>query len=92
MKKYVSRKKTRAALILLYSVAALLIVGFLFSNRPLMLIAMILLIPFAILNLSTNRCPHCGAFFRGLYWSKPTAGHCTKCGEVIKFDDCENYD
>ena len=92
MKKYVSRKKNRAALILLYSFAFLMIAGYLFSNIPIMLTAMIFLIPFTILYLSMNRCPHFGAFFRGLYWSKPNAGHCIKCGEIIEFDDCENSD
>lgn len=92
MKKYVSRKKTRAALILLFTIAVLDVVGVLFSNIPLVLIAMALLIPFAILDLSANRCPHCGAFFRDRYWSKPTAGYCNKCGEVIEFDDCRTDD
>ena len=90
MGKYVSRRKHRAALILLYSFAAVLIVGFLFSNIPIMLTSLPLLIAFTILDFSTNRCPQCVTFFRGLYWSKPNAGHCIKCGKVIEFDDCGN--
>ena len=92
MKKYPSRKKNRIALVLLYSCMVLMIIGYLCSSVPLMLAAWVLFIPFAILCLSINRCPHCGEFFRGLYWSRPNAGHCVKCGELIEFDDCKSID
>jgi hypothetical protein len=92
MKKYPSRKKNRVALILLSIIAFLMIIGCLCSSRAMMLAAMVLLIPFSVLYLSMNRCPHCGEFFRGLYWSRPNAGHCVKCGEIITFDDSENDD
>lgn len=92
MKKYPSRNKNRIALILLYSFAVLMIIGFLCSSTILMLAALVLFVPFTIIYFSINRCPHCGEFFRGLYWSKPNAGHCVKCGKMIVFDDCENND
>ena len=34
-----------------------------------------------------NRCPHCGTFFRGTFWSEKDAGYCRGCGERLIFDD-----
>ena len=90
MKKFVSRAKNRISLVLLYSFLFLMLVGYLLSNRVIMLISVPLLIAGVILMFSANRCPYCGKYFRGLYWSKPNAGHCVKCGKVIEFDDCDN--
>ena len=90
MEKFVSRAKNRAALVLLWSFAFLLLVGCLLLNRIIMLISLPFLIAGIVLMFSTNRCPHCGAFFRGLYWSKSNAGHCIKCGKIIEFDDCND--
>lgn len=87
MKKYVSRAKNRAALVLLYSFLALVLIGYLASSRVLIFLSLPLFIVGVILMFSANRCPHCGEYFRGLYWSKPTAGHCVKCGKIIEFDD-----
>ena len=92
MKKYVSRAKNKLALVLLYAFLVLMLVGYISSNRVIMLISVPLLIAGVILMLSANHCPHCGAYFRGLYWSKPNAGYCVKCGKIIEFDDCENKD
>ena len=90
MKKYISRAKNRLALVLLYAFLFLMLVGGITSNLVIMLISVPLLIAGVILMFSANHCPHCGAYFRGLYWSKPDAGHCAKCGKVIEFDDCDN--
>jgi len=90
MKKYVSRTKNRVALVLLYSFLFLFLAGYILSNQVIMLIAVPLFIASIILMFSTNRCPHCGEFFRGLYWSKSNAGYCRKCGKIIEFDDCDN--
>lgn len=90
MKKFVSRAKNRISLVLLYSFLFLMLVGYLLSNRVIMLISVPLLIAGVILMFSANRCPYCGEYFRGLYWSKTNAGHCVKCGKVIEFDDCDN--
>ena len=92
MKKHISRAKNRLALVLLYSFLVILLVGYILSNRVIMLISVPLFIASVILMFSTNRCPYCGEYFRGLYWSKPTAGHCVKCGKVIVFDDFDNTD
>ena len=92
MKKHISRAKNRLALVLLYSFLVILLIGYILSNRVIMLISVPLFIASVILMFSTNRCPYCGEYFRGLYWSKPTAGHCVKCGKVIVFDDFDNTD
>ena len=92
MKKHISRAKNRIALVLLYSFLVILLVGYILSNRVIMLISVPLFIASVMLMFSTNRCPYCGEYFRGLYWSKPTAGHCVKCGKVIVFDDFDNTD
>ena len=89
MKKYVSRAKNKIALVLLYAFLFLMIVGYVASNLVIMILSVLLLIAGVILMFSANHCPHCGAYFRGLYWSKPNAGHCVKCGEIIEFDDCD---
>ena len=89
MKKYVSRAKNRVATILLFSFACLMFAGFGSSNEILMYASVPPFIACVILMFSTNRCPYCGAFFRGLYWSKPNAGYCAECGELIEFDDHE---
>ena len=90
MKKYVSRTKNRVALVLLYSFLLLMLVGYFLSNRVIILISVPLLIAGVILMFSTNHCPHCSEYFRGLYWSKPNAGHCVKCGKIIEFDNVDN--
>ena len=90
MKKYISRAKNRLALVLLYAFLFLMLVGGITSNLVIMLISLPLLIAGVILMFSVNHCPHCGTYFRGLYWSKPDAGHCVKCGKVIEFDDYDN--
>ena len=90
MKKFVSRAKNRVALVLLCSFLFLMVVGYILSSRVMILISVPLFIAGVILMFFTNRCPHCGEFFRGLYWSKSNAGHCRKCGKIIEFDDCNN--
>ena len=89
MKKYVSRVKNKIALVLLYAFLFLMIVGYIASNLVIMILSVLLFIAGVALMFSANRCPYCGAYFRGLYWSKPNAGHCVKCGKVIEFDDCD---
>ena len=92
MKKHVSRAKNRFAIILLFSFFGLMAAGFGAGSQVLMYASFPLFIAGIILMFSANRCPHCGEHFRGLYWSKPNAGHCVKCGKVIGFDDCDNKD
>ena len=86
MQKYVSRTKNRVAVVLMASFVLILFAGSFLSNQIIMLSSLAFLIASVILMFSTNRCPHCGAFFRGLYWSKSNAGHCINCGEIIEFD------
>ena len=88
MKKYISRAKNRLAQVLLYSFLFLMLVGYISSNRVIMLISLPSFLAGVMLMFSTNRCPYCGEYFRGLYWSKPNAGYCVKCGKLIEFDDC----
>ena len=89
MKKYVSRAKNRAALVLLIAFLILAIIGYLSSSRTMIFLSLPLFLAGVILMLTTNRCSHCGEHFRGIYWSKPNAGHCVKCGKIIVFDDYE---
>ena len=88
MKKYISRAKNRLAQVLLYAFLFLMLVGYISSNRVIMLISLPSFLAGVMLMFSTNRCPYCGEYFRGLYWSKPNAGYCVKCGKLIEFDDC----
>ena len=83
MKKYISRAKNRLAQVLLYAFLFLMLVGYISSNRVIMLISLPSFLAGVMLMFSTNRCPYCGEYFRGLYWSKPNAGYCVKCGKLI---------
>lgn len=87
MKKYVSRKGSRAALVLLASCIVLVLVGTAQKENLFIFLSLAALIAGSVVMLRTNRCPHCGEVFRGLHWSKPTAGYCNKCGRLIEFDD-----
>ena len=89
MKKRVSRAKNRLAIILLLSFVSFFFVGLGLRSKVLTYVSFLPFIACVILMLSTNQCPHCGEYFRGLYWSKSNAGYCRKCGELIEFDDCE---
>ena len=52
----------------------------------LMNLSVLLFLPIMALLIATNRCPHCGKYFRGVYWAKE-AGTCQKCGMRLYFDD-----
>jgi hypothetical protein len=85
--KKVSRKKNRLAIVMYGVFLFAMVLGGLVASIPIMLFA---LLPFAVgtfLYLTGNKCPHCGSAFRGLYWSKPNAGYCNKCGKIIAFDE-----
>ena len=90
MKKYVSRAKNKLALVLLCAFLVFMLAGYISSNCVIMFISLPFFMAGVILMFSANHCPHCGAYFRGLYWSKPNAGYCVKCGKIIEFDDCKN--
>lgn len=92
MKKYVSRKRTRIAIILLvlFTISAFFIC--ITRSSIMFLISMIFFVPAAVLMIRTNRCPYCGEEFRGLYWDKSNAGYCRKCGQLIEFDDRDKED
>ena len=82
MKKGVSRVKNRLIVGLIIVFLILFLFGFMTKSS-------VLMYPFviaSILLITTNRCPNCGASFRGVYWSKE-AGFCSKCGKKIYFDD-----
>lgn len=88
MKTGVSRKKTRIAIALLAVVAVIILVGILVKQSTVLMIGAIALLADYVLLLSTTRCPNCGEYFFGLYWSKKRdVGLCKKCGEHIQFDD-----
>ena len=92
MKKYISRTKTRLSMILMCAFLAFELMGYISSREALMIIALFFFIAGFSLMLSSNRCPYCGDYFKGLYWSKPNAGYCRKCGKLIEFDDCDGKD
>ena len=85
--KKVSRKKNRVAIVMYGVFLFAVILGGLVASIPIMLFGFLPLAVGTFLYLTGNKCPHCGHFFRGLYWSKPDAGHCNKCGKVIAFDE-----
>lgn len=85
--KKVSRAKNRLSLISLIIFLALISIGYLLKNVIMMVSSFPFLFITFILLFTANRCPFCGELFRGIYWSKSTAGYCRKCGKLIEFDD-----
>jgi len=83
----ISRTGTRIAIISMALFVILLVLGRIIWNAYLMAASILFLTVWFILFLTINRCPHCGEYFRGLYWSEPTAGYCKKCGKLMEFDD-----
>ena len=84
---YINRTRTRIALISMVLFIVFLILGKISWNDYLIAASILFLIVWLILFLMTNRCPHCGERFRGMYWSEPSAGYCRKCGKLIEYDD-----
>lgn len=88
MKTGVSRKRTRIAILILAVVFVIILIGILAKQSTVLMIGAIALLADYVLLLSTTRCPNCGEYFFGLYWSKnKDAGICKKCGQHIQFDD-----
>lgn len=88
MKKYISRTRSRLTFILIIISVIFAVIGAISENKILIFVAAVLYIADLVLMIVTNQCPYCGEFFRGIYWSKPDAGYCRKCGKLIEFDDC----
>lgn len=83
----VNRKRSRMAIISMVLFVVFLILGRISWNSFFIITSMLFLIVWLILFLTTNRCPYCGQHFGGIYWSKPSAGYCRKCGNLIEYDD-----
>ena len=86
MKKGVSRVKNRLIVGLIIVFLILFLFGFMTKSSVLMYFSCAPFVIASVLLITTNRCPNCGASFRGVYWSKE-AGFCSKCGKKIYFDD-----
>ena len=89
MEQTLSRKLTRWWIFLM--VACMVCLAFLFFSGGGAVVFSVLsiacLVIGGVLMLIANRCPHCGAGFRGGEWSKPHAGYCNKCGKLMEYDD-----
>ncbi len=83
----INRTRSRIAIISMVLFIVFFILGRISWNDYLMIASILFLIVWLILFLTTNRCPHYGEHFRGLYWSKPSAGYCRKCGRLMEYDD-----
>lgn len=86
----ISRKKNRLALLSMVLFVAFLLIGRLLYNGILTALSTLFMVLMLVLLFTANRCPACGEYFRGIFWSKPTAGYCRKCGKLIEFDDSGN--
>lgn len=84
--KAVSRIRNKIVFILFMVFLILFLFGYMMKSNLLFCLAISIFIAACILLMITNRCPNCGEYFRGIYWSK-SAGYCRKCGEKICFDD-----
>ena len=83
----VNRKRSRMAIISMVLFVVFLILGRISWNSFFIITSMLFLIVWLILFLTTNRCPYCGQHFPEFYWSKPSAGYCRKCGNLMEYDD-----
>ena len=86
MKHTISRKGTRLTALFYWLSVACILLGFLWLAEFL-LAAIPLMAVSVVLQIYHQRCPRCGTFFRGIYWSKTDAGYCRGCGERLIFDD-----
>ena len=93
----VSRTRNKIVLVTFVVTAVLFLLSAILQKTALLEFSILLFLAIAVLLLCTNpmswgpcfmyyRCPQCGRYFRGVYWSK-TAGSCEKCGARIFFDD-----
>lgn len=86
MKRKLSRTGVRLAAFFHYIAVPCTLLGLI--TAPQLLLAAIVLLGIAtVLQLWYQRCPRCGTFFRGIYWSKTDAGYCRGCGKRLIFDD-----
>jgi len=89
MKRRISRWQNRVSLIFVLAFGAFFIMGRIFKDERFMIVALIMFIVGFCFMVSSNRCPNCGRFFMGHYWSEPDAGPCKRCGELLEFDDID---
>lgn len=82
----VSRVRNKMVLVLVIANAMLFLTSVVTKATNLMNLSVLLFLPIMALLIATNRCPHCGKYFRGVYWAKE-AGTCQKCGMRLYFDD-----
>lgn len=82
----VSRVRNKMVLVLVIANAMLFLASVVTKATNLMNLSVLLFLPIMALLIATNRCPHCGKYFRGVYWAKE-AGTCLKCGMRLYFDD-----
>ena len=75
----VSRVRNKMVLVLVIANAMLFLTSVVTKATNLMNLSVLLFLPIMALLIATNRCPHCGKYFRGVYWAKE-AGTCQKCG------------
>lgn len=86
MKRKLSRTGVRLAAFFHYIGVPCTLLGLI--TAPQLLLAAIVLLGIAtVLQLWYQRCPHCGTFFRGTFWSEKDAGYCRSCGERLTFED-----
>lgn len=84
--KRLSRTAARVDALLYLLGVALILLGAFVQQAVLWGIGIVLLVGAFILQIIANRCPHCGAYFRGLFLFAPDAGYCKKCGKKLEFD------
>ena len=84
--KKLSRRKIRCTQSLLLLGCALVVVSGPANSLACWGAGCALLLAGFVLYFSAFRCPHCGAFFRGVPWSGPDAGFCRKCGQKMEYD------
>ena len=82
----INRNRNRLAMLSTVAFVILYLVGYAADNGLLMIASLVFLAASCILLLITNRCPHCGRYFSGIYWSRPNAGYCSRCGQLMEFD------
>lgn len=84
--KKISRKKTRISLTFILVGMIFIILGSLSTSMRLYTIGVVSIVVGIIIFFTVNKCPYCGKYFRGMYWSKKDAGYCKKCGKKLEYD------
>lgn len=85
--RYISRKKTRLTLVMMYIGIAAVILGSLLASTYLYIGGVAVLLLAVIRRFMGNKCPYCGAKYAGVHWKQADEGYCPGCSRFLEYDE-----